>query len=503
MCLSFDYAEAVQAARDFAAAEASRTGEAALKAAHDNVDCSKIQITVLMHTNGSRSVLCYMPLSSPTAVMAMYPCPHASLGENAKFLIPCDTIPCNAANLEALYEPGKFVPIPDVEWVPIYRGLGGDDCPAEAAESVVELPPTKYIKNLDGSCTFVLSAAEFVKSDEEIDKAIESKEYPDKPTYLLTLGKACFKSLTESMDANGVKKSTIFAMSEGDETQVDPLAMMNFLNELYPNLRPNNDMLVCIPGTDKDGNLKMEAAFSFCFHYPDARYCLPMPGLVHNIDHGAVSSEQAVEGDYYITSNDTRRMNIHNDETGVTTNVSLCGASAFLPYDQIPPGYSTGVMDQVQWRHVQRDEAFYGIPRKDYGAWIIGCASLQTKVEVAYWDSITAVCGKMGLPDFDKKNFYSTTLVGCHLPKNATAVTLPPSYAREHEGGTVLSRVKAALEVVASAAGARPNKRRAVSGVDGTEVGATPVPTDLSSLHLLTAVVAVAAVAMGISASRR
>lgn len=451
MCFSFDF----QTAYDFAATEAASAGEAALKAAHDNVDCSKIQITMLNHKDGSRSTLCYMPLSSPSAVMAMYPCPRVCLGERAEFLLTCDTIPCNAANLDAWYEPGKFVPIPDMTEVFVYRSLsGGGGGGGEAAVPVVELPPSKCIKNLDGSCTFVLKAAEFVKSDEEIEKAIASKEYPDKSTYLLTLGNACFKSLTECMDANGVDKSKIFAMSEDDDTQVDPCAMMNFLNELYPNLRASNDMLVGIPGPDEAGNLKMEAAFSFCFHYPDARYCQPMPGLVHNIDHTTVSSEQAVEGDYYITSNAKFPMTIDNDETGVTTNVGLCSATEFLPY-----GYR-----------------MHHSGAKDYDAWISGCQALQTKVQTDYWDAITAFCGKMGLPDFDKENFHSTNLVGRFLAKNATSVMCDKD-SRECEGVNVLHRMRVAREATA-AAEAHANKRQALSpvaGVDGMEVEGAPV----------------------------
>ena len=467
MCLSFGYAAAFQAAHDFAATEAANAGEAALKAAHDDVDCSKIQITMLNHKDGSRSTLCYMPLSSGTAVMAMYPCPRGCLGENAEFLIPCDTIPCNAANLEAWYEPGKFVPIPDVEEVPIFRSaasLGGGG--GHAVVPVVELPPSKCIKNLDGSCTFVLKAAEFVKSDADIEKAIASKEYPDKSTYLLSLGKACFKSLAEGMDANGVDKSKIFAMSEDDETEVDPCAMMNFLNELYPNLRANNDMLVCIPGPDKNGNLKMEAAFYFAFHYPDARSCQPMPGLVHNIDHTTKSTEQAVEGYYYITSNAKFPMTIENDETGVTTNVGLCSAAEFLPYDQTPFGRG------VNMGHTNYRRTFGTVPQLDFSAWISGCSALQDKVQTAYWDSIAAVCGKMGLPDFNKEDFQSTNLVGRFLPKNASSVMCGKD-PRENEAGNVLHRMKEARKA-AEAAEARASKRQAPSPVDGMEVVPPP-----------------------------
>ena len=438
MCLGYNYTAALQAARDFAATEAANAGQAALQAAHDSVDCSNIQITMLEHKDGSRSTLCYMPLSSATAVMAMYPCPRVCLGENAEFLIKCATIPCNAANLEAWYYPGKLVPIPDAIDVPAYRSLGGGDGVgggSKAAVPVVELPPSTCIKNLDGSCLFRLKAAEYVKSDADIEKAVASKEYPDKPTYLLTLAKACFKSLTEGMDANGVDKSKIFAMSEDDTTEVHPLAMMNFLNEFLPNLRANNDMLVCIPGPDAHGNLKMQTAFSFCFHYPEARYFQPMPGLVHNVAHTTESSEQAVEGDYYVTSNAKFPMTIDNDETGVTTNVDLCHAAEFLPYDQIPAPY----------RNLDRGEDRFNPLRadKDYDAWISGCQALQSKVQTAYWDFISTVCAEMHLPDFDKDNFYSTNLVGRFMAKNATSVVCG-KHSRENEGSNVLHRMKAA-----------------------------------------------------------
>jgi hypothetical protein len=426
MCLSFDYAAALQSTRDFAATEAANAGQVALQVAHDSVDCNKIQITMLKHKDGSRTSFCHMPISSSSAVLAMYPCPRSCLGDAANYLVPCETLPCNAANLEAWYEPGKFVPIPDVvddDDQPVYRGClevgGGGDRGGKAAVPIVELPPSKCIKNLNGSCTFVLKAAEFVKSDEDIEKAVASKEYPDKSTYLLNLGKACFKSLTESMDANGVDKSKIFATSEDDETEVDPLAMMNFLNELYPNLRYNNDMLVCIPGPDADGNPKMEAAFSFCFHYPEARSCWPMPGLVHNIDHTTLVLKQAVEGDYYVTSNAEFSDYYYHDDvdemgrgTGVITHITLCNSAEFLPYDQIP------VVALASGDHGD----------KDYHAWISGCESLQSKAQRAYWDSISTVCAKMGLPDFDKENFVSTNLVGRFLAKNTTSVMKPPWY---------------------------------------------------------------------------
>tara|TARA_B100001778_G_scaffold332114_1_gene337759 strand:- start:307 stop:1611 length:1305 start_codon:yes stop_codon:yes gene_type:complete len=418
MCLSFNYTYSATAAAT-AVAMAASAGEAALKANH-NVKCNGIQLTKITHEDGSHSMMFFLPILSETAKIAMYPCPPDCLGEEAQFLVPSGTMPCNAANLEAFRNPGKYVPFPDPR--PGYRSLsddGGADGGSKAEVPVIELPPSKCIINLNGSCTFVLKTASYVKSDSEIEAAIASNQYPDKPTYLETLARACFKSLTESMDAHNVDKSKIFAMSEDDPTKVDPFAMINFLDEFYPNLRANNDMLVCIPGADKDGNLKMEAAFSFCFHYPEARHCQPMLGLVHNIDHTNTDSEQPVEEDYHVTSNTKSQMTINNTETGATTKIDLFTASEFLPYPPYPP----------------REE--YDV--YDHDAWISGCAALQYKMQTAYWESMSALCLKMGLPDFNKEYFETTNLVGRSLPKNATSVM-----CYEDEYADRVARMKAA-----------------------------------------------------------
>ena len=114
MCLSFNYTYAT-------AARTATIADAALKAAHDNVTCSGIQLTWIKHEDGSYSMMCYLPILSETAKLAMYPCPRDCLGKEAEFLVPSDTIPCNAANLGAFRNPGNYVPIPDE--MPAYRSL--------------------------------------------------------------------------------------------------------------------------------------------------------------------------------------------------------------------------------------------------------------------------------------------------------------------------------------------------------------------------------------------
>jgi hypothetical protein len=455
-------------AENEAAATAGEQGEAALKAAHDGADCSKIQETLIEHPDCSHTVFVHLPVSSPTAVLAMYPCPSACLGENGEFLLPCESIQCNASNLEACYEPGKFVPVPDELSLPVYRSLGGGGDRDQAAVPAVELPPGTCVKNRNGSCTFVLWTAKFVKTDEEIATAIASMEYKDKSVYLLSLGKACFKSLTECMDSNGVDKSRIFAMDDKDPTQVDPGAATDFLHELYDNLRAENDMLVCIPGPNEDGELNMETAFSFCFHHPKGYpfYKHPALGLVHNMDPSRIGSEQEVEGDYYITSNVKLSIKFDNPTTGVPTDAVLHHPQEFLPYGEIPAS---------DW---DADTAFYRNlppPAKDYTAWIQGCKALQEKGKTAYWEYFATVCAKMDLPPFDPRGLYTTNLVGRQLAKDATSFTRGKDM-REDESGNILARQRAAREAAAAATDARSNKHKAHTPTlatdvqDGTEV---------------------------------
>jgi hypothetical protein len=272
------------------------------------------------------------------------------------------------------------------------------------------------------------------------------------------------------MDANGVDKSKIFAMSADDAAQVDPLAMMNFLDELYPNLRPKNDMIVCIPGPDADGNLKMEATFSFCFHYPPDRRSgrRPMPGLVHNVDHTAEGSEQAVEGDYYITSNVKGQMIVDNDETNVATILKLCHSEEFLPRELATPVVPHSLNGDGGGQSPVYRSLRDIVDEEDYEGWIDGCKALQAKARAAYWKSIAEFCTKTGLPDFDDSNFYSTNLVGLSLAKNATSVVLGKD-APEHEGASVILRIKAARAASAMATEARANKRRASDSVDSPD----------------------------------
>lgn len=435
MCLSFDHAAAYAAAEEYAAQEALAAGKKALQNAHDSVDCRKIQITLLFHKNGSSTVLCYLPLASDTAVLAMYPVESECIGEKGEYLIACEDLPCNASNLEAWFEPGKFVPIPQHVEVPVYRSLGGGGGGNSAARKtpVVHLPPSVCIKNANGSTSFVLHTSEFALSDKQLTAAIEAGTYANRQEYLTVMGKACFEALTLSMDENKVDKSNIFAMRQDDSTVVDPCAMIGFLNELFPNLRPGCDMLVCVPPFE-DGNPKMNGAFSFAFHYPEAREKYPLLGLVHNVDDSTTSTEQEVEGEYYVLCNGKPVMTVKNSSTRVITEVGLCNSHEFLPYDKIPRAVD---MDEPLYREMEPDDS------NDYKAWITACGELQGLCKDKIWETIGEACKKMGLPDFDTSSFHATNLVKRFFPKDTVSFSCGKD-ANETAGGSVLKRMKVA-----------------------------------------------------------
>lgn len=454
MCLTFDYAEAVKSLTldvERTAAEAFAGGEAALKAAHDDANCDNIQITMLDHLDGSRSVVCYMPLSSESAVMAMYPVPSECIGEKAQYLKPCKEAPCNVANLKAILEPGELIKdVPQAIEQPIYRGLGpsADASIAAGQPSIPELPKSECIKNLDGSATFVLRTANFAKTDAEIEAGVASGEYPNRAAYLLALGKACFKSLVESMDASGVDKSKIFATTEDDPNEVEPDAMLSFLDQLYPNLMPGRDMLVCVPGVGEDGKLKMNAAFSFVFHYPEPRAAQPALGLVHNIDHSMLGSEQEVESNYFVTSNAPLPLSVPNPETGLGASVKLFGSDAFLPYDAVPAKIRSILDDEFYLEQLSRRKDLYfpdGV-MLDYKAWLMACESLQAKARDKYWESMAKLCADIGLPKFDADEIFLTNLVGRRFSKTAAAFECGRD-PRENTSASMLRRMKRKREL--------------------------------------------------------
>ena len=439
MCLSFFYTnvngEIVVGDEDHAAAAAA--AQAALDAAKKdhNVDCSNIQITIITHLDDSMSVFCLMPIkikdTESPFTMVMFP---LAKGSAAKFT-SCDPLPCKAANLDRWHNPGTYVKKPKLEPL-MYRSL-------QAAEPPLELPESTCIKNTDGSKLFVLHTSDYVKSDKELEASGIGKE-----AHLEEMRKACFDALVKSMRANEVDETKIFRMSEDDDKTLHPEAMVNFMDELYPNLRPNNDVVVCIPPMKKDEPPATEFAFSFCFRYEkgdESRNVLPIPGLVHNIDHTTPDSKQKVEGNFYIVSNTSPMLHIKDEETPhEKIDVVLEKGVERLPFKK--SHMQGGVTDdeaQPVWRSLEVPPE---VPPEveneeddDLHAWMEGCEQLQQLVEADYWKKMSDFCQGMTppLPDFDTRNFYSANLKDLYVYKNATSVVVDYSTsdrANAHKG---------------------------------------------------------------------
>lgn len=430
MCLGFDYASARKAAEDEAVNDALATAMEVMKKTHD-VDCNNTQQYVVVLDDGSTLIMDCLSASSDSCVCYMYPVDPVCLGDGDKYLIPSDTIPCQAAMFDGIHNPEKYVPKPILVEVPVYRSLdyGGNGGETTAIPEVT-LPEGVCVKNADGSVTFTLKLSKIVKTDDQIEQAIACGELSDRVQYNLAMGKACAKELLRNMAKNKVDTKNLFAMREDDPTQVDPEAMINFLDMLLPNLIPGKDIIVGVPAFDENGKSE-GAAFSLWFHYPNDFEYLPLLGLVHNVDPSDQSLVHKVEGNFYIATNKNRDI-YAVDESGGGHSMQLRKHDSFTPV-------------------VPNDEA----PLYDYSAWIKACSIFQTKCQASIWNSLEEIVKKNGLPGFDKSTMLTTNLKDMAFPKQTMT----------------MSRVKASHERASSEDGQSHERKRVKSpGNDMVEV---------------------------------
>ena len=411
MCLGFDYAAAIKGAHDAAATLALTGAMKALEKARHDVDCDNVQQYVIDLKDKSTLKMDLLPASSDTCVCYMYPINPACLGEGDKYLIPSDTIPCQASMFDGIHHPEKYVPKPRLIIVDVYRSLGSDGCGGgtQVIMPEVKLPEGSCVKNADGSVTFTLKLSTIVKTDAEVEAAIASGEFSDRVAYNLAMGKACYNELLRNMDKNGVESKNLFAMRDDDPTQVDPEAMLNFLDMLHPNLIPGKDIVVGIPAFDETGKAK-GAAFSLWFHYPEGVQYLPLLGLVHNVDPSDPSPTSKVEGNFYVATNKKRGIGA-SDEKGGGRSIRLRSHEDFLP-DIAHHMYESG-FDKDALAGVSDDEE----PRTDWSAWHTACSAFQKNCQSSIWDSLEDLVNKNGLPGFDKSVMVTTNLKDMEFPK--------------------------------------------------------------------------------------
>ena len=365
MCLSFDYTAA-----------AADTAEDALKN-HSATKCST-QACFLITRSLSVETFYRCAIESPTAVMAMFPVKR----RDAEALAPCDKVPCCATDLTGWMNPESYVP--KVEYVQ-YRSLGGGD---DGMEPPIKMPPGRCVANLYGSLTFVLNTSDVLLDDTDIAKLYASRE-----SYLQKVGKACMSDLVRGLVSRGVPLAHVFELC-GDVdpanpiAAIDPIAYVNFLDELLPNLSPGHDMLVCIPPFDEEGRLKMKGSFSFKFKYPTFPKTLPFLGAVHN-DTEVATHE--VEGDFFVFSNFPLKLQVVDGHTRLECDL--------LSQEQCRP------VDPYDFRYQH------------------ACTTFQSAREKVIW---TRMQEEMTLPAFDDTRLFATNLVGQHLPRYATEFACAP-----------------------------------------------------------------------------
>lgn len=425
MCMAFDKAAAIESAHDEAATGALTEAMNALEKAPHDVDCDNVQHYVLELEDNSTLQMDLLPASSKTCVCYMYPIDPACLGENDKYLIPSYTIPCQAVMLDAFQHPEKYVVKPVFTPIVIYRSIGGSDSGTQVIIPEVTLPEGSCVKNLDGSVAFTLKLSTIVKTDAEVEAAIALGEFSDRIVYNLAMGMACSKELIRNMEKNGVDTKNLFAMREDDPTQVDPNAMVNFLDVLLPNLISRKDIVVGFPAFDDNGKAR-GAAFSLWFHYPPEVDYLPLLGLVHNVDPSDPHPTSKVDGNFYVTTN--KKCDISAvDECGGGLSINLRSHQDFLP----------DISDKKYESDMKYHEYYLGYdddsePRIDYLAWHTACSAFQKNCQSSIWDSLDDLVRKNGLPGFDKSEMFTTNLKDMEFPKQTMTMSRDKASSKEH-----------------------------------------------------------------------
>jgi len=422
MCNGFDYqgidhVAKMKSIHDAIATDALTDAMDVMLKAHHDVDCNNIQQYVIELEDKSTLKMDLLPVISDTCVCYMYPIDPVCLGEDDKYLISSDAIPCQAAMFDGIQHPEKYVIPPKFS---TYRSLCGNDGGGgtEVNISEVALPEGSCVKNTDGSVTFTLKLSTIVMTD------------ADPTAYNLAMGKACCKELLRNMEKNGVDSFNMFAMREDDPSQVDPEAMINFLDMLLPNLIPGKDIVVGIPAFDENGTAK-SAAFSVWFHYPEGVEYLPLLGLVHNVDPSDTNLTSKVEGNFYIATNKKCGIGAVDEGGGGLKPISLCSHQDFLPQMKHEPYQS----DFDKYNSIEYCEPFI-----NYSAWCKAISAFQKNCQSSVWDTLEGVVKKNGLPGFDKSVMLTANLKGLEFPKHT--MTMCRDNASRKEAHAVAEEVE-------------------------------------------------------------
>lgn len=457
MCLLFNYVEVRREVLASTIKEAASSAMSKLGSSqHDDGSCDNLQIGLICHATGV-DVISRLPVSSPTAKMAMYNIPSECLGAADKYLVKCDKISCVAHYLKAWMTPGEHVDIPAQVDIPIYRSLGGGGGGNESKEKQYvrpkfTFPEGKCIVDANGT-KFLFKSGTFAKSDEEIDKDIEAGTFRTKEDYLQSMKDAAWQEFKRQLKNNKITMSMLFACTgefEEDGTEVvEPEAAITFMELLYPNLLPGHDILVCLPPV-KEGKLVMDAAFNVRLSYPHFPGKVAVMGAQHN-DMATDGSEQEVEENFFIYSNMSLKCEIPNQETMTTVPVLLHNANSFMP--TLSSSLKRFVSEKTQ---KQYDEMVAHGETPDIEAWHGACADFQTQIREKLFAQLESDGASYGLKGFNKDDMYATNLVGMRIPKNTTFMAT--NHGPEHASAeNIVARMKRKQEQPSSSVPKRKN----------------------------------------------
>lgn len=423
MCQIFDYAAATQEHTDNLSAKVTVQAEAALRKVHSDVDCSGIQkYFIFDEATGGVAVVCHMPLVSESSVLAMFAVPKESVGTKGEYMVPCPDVKCSQSNIDAFMDCEKYVPKPMIEPMPLFRSLGMSDEP-----SSIEVPTTRFMRNLNGSCQFLLSTSNILLNDSQIDSEIAVGTYENRPHYLSTVSTKIMDALLRSMRENDVDLGNVFELDE--EGEVHPLALLAFVDQLLPNLRVGQELIVVVPPFD-NGKPLMNGAVSIAFKYPEPVKALPLLGLVHNFDPSLDCSEQEVEADFYVLSNKPVEFDFYNPESEVRTRVKLVNRTELLP--EMPHSYRN--RDDVHYRSLVAEH------RVDYDAYFQACDWFQRQREAEIWNSLNPVLDQIGFPRVElDASLFVNNLIGRKFHRDTTSFVLVDAPAEN--GAAVRKRV--------------------------------------------------------------
>jgi hypothetical protein len=238
----------------------------------DNISCDNSTLHIHQKSDGSIIVIQSIPVSGTPSVF--FPINQ----EFVKYLIPCGELTCQAAKLDAIINPSKYVTYEE-QIFPIYRSLNIPDIKS------LQIAPLKIIKNPDGGIIAILPVGEYIKRN------ITQEERA-------SLGPKMLECIKQGLMSIGMTLKNVIGIDD-DMTE---FALLNFL---FDAATPDCDIIIGIMPSGKT-----EGTFTFCFNIEEGINEIPILGLTH----GDKKVLQDVENTFYVTGNKPKKLTFKADQ---------------------------------------------------------------------------------------------------------------------------------------------------------------------------------------------